>query len=258
MSDLFDMHVRALRRDRAARVGPELFLHERAFEDCLERIALHRRKFEHALLIGCPDPAWPVRLGAFANSVEVRDPGRLFAASAGGALIAEDAWEPDEGAFDLLLTVGTLDTVNDLRLALRLIRYAMRPNALFIGAVSGGETLPQLRSAMRAADAAAGVAAPHIHPRIEASALAPLLTETGFMDAVVDVERIPVSYRSLDRLVSDLRAMAATNVLTARPRFIGRSALAAAIATFAADRDGERTVETFEILHFAAWTPKER
>jgi hypothetical protein len=125
---------------------------------------------------------------------------------------------------------------------------------MFIGAFSGGETLPQLRAAMRAADAASGGAAPHVHPRIEASALAPLLVQAGFVNPVVDVDRVNVSYRSLDRLVSDLRAMAATNVLTVRPRFVSRTAREAATRNFSESGDGERTVETFEILHFAAWT----
>jgi hypothetical protein len=256
--ELFDMQLRAQRRDRAARVGPELFLHERAFEDCLERIAMQQRQFERALLIGCPDAEWPARIGRLAGKVEVRDPGQLFAARAGGETVVEDAWNASEGAYDLVLAVGTLDTVNDLRLALRLIRYAMRADGLFIGALSGGDTLPQLRASLRAADAAVGVAAPHMHPRIEAAALAPLLDEAGFVNAVVDVDRIPVSYRSLDGLISDLRAMGATNVLTARPAFLGKRARSSAIAAFAAEGDGERTVETFEILHFAAWTAKER
>ena len=56
---LFDPDLRAMRRDRAARAGAELFLYERAFADCLERIALMQRRFGDALLIGCPDPAWP-------------------------------------------------------------------------------------------------------------------------------------------------------------------------------------------------------
>jgi hypothetical protein len=107
---------------------------------------------------------------------------------------------------------------------------------------------------MRAADAVEGIAAPHVHPRIEASALAPLLSSAGFANPVVDIDRAPVSYRSLDRLLADLRAMAATNILTARPRFVGRNARAAAIQAFADAGDGERTIETFEILHFAAWT----
>jgi hypothetical protein len=73
----------------------------------------------------------------------------------------------------------------------------------------------------------------------------------------VDVDRAAVSYASLDRLVADLRAMGSTNLLSARPRFIGRSARAAALADFAAAGEGGRTVERFEILHFAAWTANE-
>ena len=247
MPDLFDMKQRVLRRDRAARMGVELFLYGRAFEDCLERIALMGRRFERALLIGCPDALWPERLGSFAKDVEVFDAKRSV----------EDHWLPPEARYDLVVAVSTLDTVNDLPLALRLIRYAMSADALLIGAASGGETLPQLRAAMRAADAVSGVAAPHVHPRIEASALAPLLTDAGFIGPVVDVDRASVSYASFDRLVADLRAMGATNILNTRPRFSRRPAYEAARRAFADGGDGSRTIETFEILHFAAWTPKE-
>jgi hypothetical protein len=253
--ELFDMNLRAVRRDRAARSGPELFLYERAFADCLDRIALLRRRFQRALLIGCPDPEWPQRLGELADRVDVRDPGSLFADRAGGTTIVEDLWEPIAGAYGLVLAVGTLDTVNDLPLALRLIRYSLGADALFIGALSGGDTLPQLRRSIRAADVARGAAAPHIHPRIEPSALAPLLESAGFGRVVVDVDRVVAAYRSLDGLVGDLRAMGATNSLLDRPRFIARPARAAAMRAFAEAGDGSRTMETFEILHFAAWTP---
>jgi len=254
--DLFDMKLRALRRDRAARVGPELFLFERVFADCLERIALMSRRFERALLIGCPDPSWPGRLRAFAAEVDARDPGPLFARAARGDLILEDAWEPEAQAYDLILAIGTLDTVNDLRLAVRLIAYAMRPGGHFIGAASGGDTLPELRAAMRVADALTGVAAPHVHPRIEASALSPLLDEAGFERPVVDVERVQVSYSSLDRLVGDLRAMAGTSLLCSRAPPLTRAQRAAASRAFADAAVDGRTTETFEIIHFAAWTPR--
>ena len=254
--ELFDMKLRALRRDRAARIGPELFLLQRVFADCLERIALMNRPFERALLIGCPDAGWPERLRAVAAGIDVRDPGPLFAAAADGDAIIEDAWEPEEQAYDLVLDVGTLDTVNDLPLALRLIGCAMRPAGLFIGAVSGGDTLPQLRSATRACDALAGVAAPHVHPRIEASAFSPLLADAGFERPVVDVERVQVSYRSLDRLVGDLRAMGATSVLRSRAPPLTRPQRAAAAREFARGAVDHRTTETFEILHFAAWRPQ--
>jgi hypothetical protein len=108
---------------------------------------------------------------------------------------------------------------------------------------------------MRAADQVSGKAQPHVHPRIEASALAPLLSAAGFQMPVVDVDRVQVAYRSFDRLVRDLRAMGATNLLTERPRrALARAEREAAAASFTAAGDGDRTVETFEILHFAAWT----
>jgi NADH dehydrogenase [ubiquinone] 1 alpha subcomplex assembly factor 5 len=256
MQALFDMKLRALRRDRAARSGPELFLLERTLDDCLDRLVLMQRQFARALLIGCPDATWPRRLSAFATEIEVRDPGPLFAQRAGGTVVTEDGWEPRAQSYDLVLAVGTLDTVNDLPLALRLIRHAMRSDSLLMGALAGGDTLPRLRAAMRAADAALGFAAPHAHPRVEAAALAPLLANAGFVNPVVDVDRVLVSYPSFDKLVADLRGMGATNVLTSRPSFVGRAALKAAKDSFAAEQEAGRTSETFEILHFAAWTPE--
>jgi SAM-dependent methyltransferase len=252
---IFDMHLRALRRDRAFRGGPELFLHERAFDDCLDRLALVQRKFESALLVGCPDPSWVQRLTDRIDTVAVIEPGPLFASAAGARRVAEDGLEPRAEAFDLCMAVGTLDTVNDLPRALRSIRASMRPDSLLIGAVAGGETLPQLRRAMHAADQAGGIASPHVHPRIEAASLAPLLNACGFIKPVVDVDRVRATYETLDRLVSDLRGMAATNILIARSRTpLSRAAAEAARHAFRAAGDGSRTTETFELLHFAAWT----
>lgn len=249
------MELRALRRDRAARLGPELFLFNRVFEDCVERIALLNRRFQRALLIGCPDPVWRDKLMALAGPVDVRDPGALLATRAGGLPIREDAWEPPAQAYELILSIGTLDTVNDLPLALRLIRHALQPGGTFIGAIVGGQTLPRLRAAMRAADAVAGAAAAHVHPRIEPAALSPLLEDAGFVKPVVDVDRLQLSYPSLGRLVADLRAMGATNVLRAKPPPLSPAQLRAAERAFAEAGDGERTMEVVEILHFVAWAP---
>jgi SAM-dependent methyltransferase len=253
--DLFDKGLRAFRRDRAFRAGPELFLLERAFEDVLDRLSFVQHRFKSALLIGCPDPAWIGRLEAAADAVTAVDPGPLFA-EAVGRRVDEEQLDLPEAAFDLCVAVGTLDTVNDLPGAFRSIRQSLKADALLIGAMSGGETLPRLRAAMRAADLAQGVAAPHIHPRIEAPSLAMLLSSAGFAMPVVDVDRVEVGYPSLGRLISDLRAMGATNVLTGRPRQpLSKAARLAAGAEFMRSSHDGRTAETFEILNFAAWTP---
>jgi len=254
MTALFDMELRSARRDRAARTGSDRFLLDRVFEDCLERVSLVQRGFRSCLLIGCPNPAWPEQLSRFAQSIHVQDPGRLFAGAAGGSRETEDEWSPPSSTYDLVLAIGTLDTVNDLPAALRAVRSAMIDDGLFIGAMSGGHTLPQLRRAMQAADAAVGVASPHVHPRIEPAAVAPLLESSGFHAPVVDVDRVQVAYSSLSALVADLRLMAATNILRSRPKQpLGIAAYRAAVEAFGASEEA-RTVETFEILHFAAWT----
>ena len=256
MAELFELKLREMRRDRAARLGVEPFLYRRALDDCLERLELFERRFDRALLLGCLDPTAGDAVAGRVGSLDVRDPSSLLARMAGGGQLNEEAWEVAPAAYDLILAIGTLDTVNALQAVLRSMRSALGNEALLLGAISGGETLPRLRAAMRAADAVEGAASPHVHPRIEAAALAPLLADAGFVRPVVDVDRVNVRYSDLSGLVADLRAMGATNVLVERPRRgLSRRALAAVIAEFASAGDGQRTTETFEILHFAAWTP---
>lgn len=231
-----------MRRARALRRGPELFLHERAFEDILERLSFVQRRFRSALLIGALDPAWCEHLRQHAEQVDLVEADQLL------------TLEP--GSYDLCVAVGELDTVDDLPNALLTVRFALREDSLFIGAIPGGDTLPALRSAMRAADGAMGAATPHAHPRVEPAGFTSLLSSAGFTMPVVDVDRVQVSYESLGDLVRDLRSMGATNILKARSRQpLTRSAAEAAARQFAANAQDGRVTELFELLHFAAWTP---
>jgi NADH dehydrogenase [ubiquinone] 1 alpha subcomplex assembly factor 5 len=255
VADLFDMDARAARRDRACRTGPVLFLYERAFTDILDRLATVRRGFSSTLLIGAPDRRWPDMLAQFADRVTVVDPGSEFAKAGGGLQVTEDKIDLEPTSFDLIVAAGTLDTVNDLPQALLRLRLLLRPDSLLIGVMAGGETLPSLRQAMRSADMAMGSASPHVHPRVEPAALGQLLSSAGFAMPVVDIDRVSVAYRHLRALVADLRGMGATNILTARPRAgLTRAALAAAEENFGNDAVESRTIEQFELLHFAAWT----
>jgi NADH dehydrogenase [ubiquinone] 1 alpha subcomplex assembly factor 5 len=253
--DPFDRQLRRLRRDRAQRQGVDLFLLDRAFADCLERVQAIARPFRHALLIGAPSPGWRVALEAVAGTVAVVDPGRLFAGAAHGQAADEDRFDYGEDRYDLVVAVGTLDTVNDLPLALQLVRRAMRADACLIGAVAGGELLPALRAALIEADRDSGRVVARVHPRIDGPTLTALLASAGFDQPVVDVDRVTLRYRRLADLVRDLRAMGATNIMDSVRFPLTRTAWARAAASFdAAGTDG-RTAETVDILHFLAWTP---
>lgn len=252
--DLFDRHLRTLRRDRAARSAPDLFLFERAFDDCLDRLRDIPRSFNRALLLGCPSPKWPKRLKALADEVEVCDPGSLFAAQAGGQQVEEDRHDFGEKRFDLCVAIGTLDTVNDLPLALQLLGRSLQPDSPLIGAIAGGNSLPALRTSLIEAGRAEGMVVARTHPRIEPASLAQLLGAAGFTMPVVDVDRVRLRYKDLEGLVSDLRAMAATAVLAERPPPLSMGGAKLASIAFSAQAIDGRTEEIVEILHFLAWT----
>jgi SAM-dependent methyltransferase len=185
------------------------------------------------------------------------DPGFLFARASAGVQCDEDRLPFADGSFDLVLSVGLFDSVNDLPGALTLIRRVLRPDGLLLAAFVGAGSLPRLRAAMLAADEAQGGAAPRIHPQIDVRAAGDLLTRAGFALPVADVEPVHIRYSGLARLLSDLRGMAGTNVLRAQHRApLSRLGYAAALADFdsAADPDG-KTVEKFDILHLSGWAP---
>jgi SAM-dependent methyltransferase len=255
----FDRSLRRLRRDRAATAGDADYLHRRAADEIVDRLDLVRRDLRTALDLGCGNSSLSERLRERGLAVIGADAGRLFAARAGGVQCDEDRLPFADASFDLVVSVGVLDTVNDLPGALTLIRRALRPDGLFLAAFAGAGTLPRLRQALRAAEEADGCAAasPRIHPQIDVRAAGDLLGRAGFALPVVDCESVQVRFRDFSRLVADLRAMGGTNLLRARSRRpLGRLAVAAAAAEFArcADEDG-KTIERFEILHLSGWAP---
>ena len=110
---------------------------------------------------------------------------------------------------------------------------------------------------MTAGDAAEGAASPRLHPQIDLKAAGDLLTRAGFKLQVSDSTPVEVRFSSFARLVRDLRARGATNILNARSlRPIGRTGLAAAIDDFKSHADSEgKTLERFEIIYLTGWSP---
>ena len=239
---LFDASLLPVRHARARALNGDYFLHERAFAECLDRIATVRKRFESAWLLGPDRPGWRERLS-----------------SIGVTRLAFNGPENDElptFAAELCVSIGILDTVEDLPALLAGLRHLLAPGALFIGAFAGGKSLPMLRSAMASADRTEGLARPHFHPLIDPASFGGLLASAGFADPVVDVDRVTLSYENLPALVRDLRAMAATNRLVERPRIpVARRGMAAAKKDFEARASKGRTSEIVEITYFAAWTP---
>ena len=249
--DIFDRVARRWRRDRAAAgfAGHD-FLRAAMLDGIAERLDAVTRDFGDVLDLGCFDGAFQPPPGA---RVIRSDAGLAFARSVGGVQADEDRLPFANTSFDLVISAGVLDSVNDLPGALSLIRRALRPDGLFLAAFTGAGSLSTLRAVLR--DAEKDRPAARIHPQIDVRSAGDLLVRAGFALPVADVESLTVRYGSFGRLLEDLRGMAATNLLVGRTP-LRRDTLSRARDAFAAraDPDG-RTPERFEIIFLTGWAP---
>ena len=224
-----------------ARPDAPRYLLDDMIEDVLERLAFLRVAPRRALVVGDIHGALAAALGAGGCDVLRADP------AAQGAEISLDEERPyPDGNFDLIASLGTLDTVNDLPGALLHIRQS-----LMIASFMGAGCLPILRAAMLAADA--DRPAPRLHPAVDVRAGGQLLQRAGFADPVVDGRGLDVSFRQMEGLLGDVRAMGLGNVLADPGPAIRRDGLARARTTFAEAGVAGRTVERFEILTLSGW-----
>ena len=234
----FDARLGRLRRARAG-AGKEdaLWLHRRAAEELLDRLDLVARPFVRALDLSA-DSWLGDRLAARGLEVERIDEDALPGLA--------------PASVDLAVSVGLLDLINDLPGTLALLRRALKPDGLFLGAFVGAGSLPRLRQAMHAAETADGRdPSPRIHPQIDVRAAGDLLTRAGFALPVADREIVEARYSALPRLLADLRLTGATNILVQRSKTpFTRIGLAAATAAF-----GEGTTERFELIFLSGWAP---
>ena len=252
---IFGDRRRALRRDRAARnFAAHDFLYAAMADDVLERLSDVSRAFSDALVIGCPDDRLPGALRTLGMAVTCADPGPVFAVAAGGDQLREDALPYAPASFDLILCVGTLESINDLPGALIAMNRALKPDGLLLLSFLGAGSLPRLRAALLAGDG--DRPAQRLHPQVDVRALGDLLHRAGFAMPVADHQPLDVRYRSLFSLMADLRGAGLAQCLASAPPPLTRAGLARAAEAFAgmADADG-RTTERFVILHGSGWRP---
>lgn len=233
--------IAARRRIRALQQasGAPHYLIDDMAEDVLERLAFLRHEPSTALIVG----EWS---GTLARALEAA--GCAVTSTAPEDGLDEEAPYPF-GQFDLIASLGTLDTINDLPGALIHIREALGPGGLMVAQFAGAGSLPRLRAAMLAADGERPAA--RMHPLVDVGAGGQLLQRCGFTKPVVDSRTLDVRFSSLMALVHDLRAQGLGNVLASPAPPLTRAALAGAEAAFLG---GEvRVTEHFEILTLSGW-----
>jgi SAM-dependent methyltransferase len=253
---IFDRRAYQQRRRRLSGTEPDLFLLNETAEQVAARITAVNRRFENALDIN----SRPQSFAHFRNAAAAwTRAGFDFAAA---DVIADDEFLPfADGTFDLVTSVLSLHSVNDLPGALIQIRRVLKPDGVFLGALFGGETLRELRLAFAAAEATTALgASPRVAPFADVRDLGGLLQRAGFALPVADIDRTTVRYRDPMRLLFDLRALGETNVLVQRrPNFSSRQLLGAVFAEYLQrfGDDQNRVSATFDVVYLIGWAPHE-
>ncbi|HEX3161779.1 MAG TPA: methyltransferase domain-containing protein [Pseudolabrys sp.] len=261
---IFDRRLLGVRRRRACALGAATFLLDHAAAELAERLSAVLRQFGIAVDLGASSD---VVQRALAASGKI---GTIVAAAADAAALEnsvlrvvsdEEALPFADASLDLVISVLTLQFVNDLPGTLIQIRRALKPDGLFMAAIVGGDSLNELRTAFADAESEVeGGLSPRVAPFADVRELGALLQRAGFALPVVDSERLTVRYDSALALMHDLRRMGATNVLQERRRRpLKRATLRRMEAIYAdrfADADG-RLRASFEIIWLSGWAPHE-
>lgn len=231
------------RRALAFQTRPDAprYLMEDMIEDVLERLAFLRFEPGTALIVG----DWS---GSLAQDLSARNVKVTQAEPTHG--FDEERPYPLDG-FDLIVSLNTLHSVNDLPGALIHIRNAMASGGMMIASFMAAGSLPTLRQVMLDADGERPAA--RLHPAVDVRAGGELLQRAGFADPVIDHRAVNVAFRSLERLVGDLRAQGLSSVLADAAPVLGKRGHARAHEAFAQAGNEGRTLETFQILTLSGW-----
>lgn len=240
--EIFDRRRRRALRMRAKYRGNASFMWDLLADELAERLSYVSRDFRDVLILG------PMTSHA-AHILSGRGTNLTIAAED----VEEDRLPYPENGFDLVISAGTLDGVNDLPGALIQIRRALRPDGLFLGHMFGAGTLAALKSAMLLADGDS--ATPHIHPQIDLRSAADLLSRAGFALPVADQDASLIRYGDWRTLVNDLRDMGLGNALSGHRHYQGHQ-WPQRLDSIWADATGDGKVEEqFIHLHLSGWAP---
>lgn len=246
--EIFDTRLLTLRRARAAK-RKSSFLMQRAISDAADRLLDVNRDFGKVLILG-------------ASSIKAELISKLPKEKLTKIICCETLEQlPQDDNFDLILSLLCLQSENDLPGAIIRLRQKLKPDGLFIAAIFGGDTLTELRQVFYKTDEdIIGGLGPRIYPMANYTQAAGLLSRAGLNQPVVDTDRFMVSYGKLETLISDLRDLGETNVLTAqRKATVPRCYIEELGRNYAAlypTKNGKLPC-SFEILWMTGWIPHE-
>ena len=253
--EVFSRRRRRIVRDRAyARTAGNDFFSQIMAEEILDRLDDVKRTFQRALIIGLPANRLRTELEARGMTVLLADSSLRLIHALGGIVCDDDRLPFADHSFDLIINIGSLDTINDLPGALVLIRRILVPDGLMLAGLISADSFPSLKSMIMKAEE--DLVSAHIHPNIDVRTAGDLVARAGLRLPVADSDHLSLSYSELERLIADIRDMGGSNILASGQTSLRRTVYRNMQSLFhaAAGADGKFR-ESVNILYLCAWAP---
>lgn len=290
---VFNRHTKWLQRERAAsnidasrKVD---YLRDEVASRLCERLLDINRSFDHVLDLGAnacniariltrppPSDAYDISLPADTPPISSRV-SQITCADSSSTLLYRDAdlsfndeinltrqVLPDEetltyesNTFDAVMSSLSLHWINNLPAVLKQANNILKPDAPFLAAMFGGDSLFELRTSLQLADMERrGGVSTHTSPLADVRDVGGLLQSAGFKLLTVDVDDIVVDFPDMFALMADLQAMGENNAVLMRDMGpIQRDVLLAAQSIYKelhGNEDGTLPA-TFRLIYFIGW-----
>ncbi len=157
-----------------------------------------------------------------------------------------------EASCDLVYASLMLQWCEDLDETFLEWRRLLKPHGLLLFSTLGPDTLKELRAAWSAADGYN-----HVNRFLDMHDVGDALIRAGFVEPVMDVEHVVLTYADARGLMRDLKDIGAHNVTAGRRRgLMGRKRLQAFTEAYEKFRNDGRLPATYEVVYGTAWAPK--
>ena len=157
-----------------------------------------------------------------------------------------------DASCDLIYASLILQWCEDLDATLLEWRRLLKPHGLLLFSTLGPDTLKELRAAWSAVDGYN-----HVNRFLDMHDVGDALIRAGFVEPVLDVEHLTLTYQDATGLMRDLKSIGAHNVTAGRRRgLMGRGRLAAFSSAYEKFRSEGRLPATYEVVYGTAWAPK--
>ncbi len=156
-----------------------------------------------------------------------------------------------KNSVELFFSSLMLQWCNDLDVVFKQIKNTLKKQGLFLFATMGPDTLKELRLSWAEVDDDV-----HVNTFIDMHDIGDALVRAGFVEPVMDVEHITLTYDDCFSLMKDLKTLGANNADASRAKGLtGKNKIKKLESAYEKFRIDSRLPATYEVVYGHAWTP---